>query len=219
MRIEMVAVGQPHVAPWRGRDVRTSIFKSPVEGRRTVRRHNVDGDRQSDRSVHGGEYKAVYTYAAEHYDWWAGALGQELEPANFGENLTIREFDETDVSIGDLFRMGEAELEAAAPRLPCSKLGLRFGDPGMVKEFAEAGRWGIYFRVVTEGAVGAGDAVERIHVDPAGVRVYEIARVSLWDRDDRETIERLAAHARLDPSWRRHFAGKLASSALDRSTR
>jgi MOSC domain-containing protein YiiM len=211
MKIETVAVGQPRVVPWLGRDVRTSIFKSPVEGRVRAVRHNLEGDRQSDRSVHGGEYKAVYAYSAEHYDWWKVALGRELEPANFGENLTIRDFDEADVSIGDVFRIGTTELEAAAPRLPCYKLGLRFGDPGMVKTFAEAGRWGIYFRVVNGGVMAAGDAVERIHADPDGVLVYDIARVCFQDRDDRETMERLAKHARLDPSWRRHFAGKLAS--------
>jgi MOSC domain-containing protein YiiM len=176
-------------------------------------RHNLEGDRQSDASVHGGEYKAVYAYSAENYDWWKVALGRELEPANFGENLTIRGFDEADVSIGDVFRMGDAELEATAPRLPCFKLGLRFGDPGMVKTFAEAGRWGIYFRVVTGGGVAAGDGVERIHADPDGVLVYDIARVYIQDHDDRETMERLASHPRLDPSWRRHFAEKLGSRA------
>jgi MOSC domain-containing protein YiiM len=219
MRIETVAVGQPRVVPWRGRDVRTSIFKSPVAGRVRVVRHNVEGDRQSDRSVHGGEYKAVYTYSAEHYDWWKAELGRELEPANFGENLTISGFDESAVSIGDVFRIGDAELEAAAPRLPCFKLGLRYADPDMVKVFAEAGRWGIYFRVVTEGVLAAGDEVERIHVDPAGVRVYDIARVYVQDRDDRDTIQRLAGHARLDPSWRRHFAEKLAPKAPGASVR
>lgn len=213
MRIETVAVGQPRVVPWQGRDVRTSIFKSPVSGRIAVRRHNLEGDAQSDLKVHGGEYKAVYGYSTESYSWWKGALGRDLEPANFGENLTIFDFDESAVSIGDVFRIGDAELEAAAPRLPCFKLGLRFGDPGMVKAFAEAGRWGVYFRVVREGVVGRGDPVERIHADPAGLRVYDIARVYVQDRDDRATMERLAAHARLDPSWRRHFAGKLDSSA------
>jgi MOSC domain-containing protein YiiM len=213
IEIETVAVGQPRVVPWRGREVPTSIFKSPVEGRVPVRRNNLEGDRQSDRAVHGGEYKAVYAYAADHYAWWKEALGRELEPASFGENLTIRGLDEERVSIGDVFRMGSAELEAAGPRLPCYKLGLRFGDPGMVKKFAEAGRWGIYFRVMSGGAVAAGDEVERIHADPGRVRVYDVARVYVQDRGDRATIERLAGHARLDPSWRRHFAEKLESLA------
>jgi MOSC domain-containing protein YiiM len=209
MRIETVAVGAPRVVRWRGREVRTSIFKSPVSGAVWLRRHSLDGDRQSDRRVHGGEYKAVYAYAAGHYDWWTKALGQDLELANFGENLTIRDFDDGAVSIGDVFRLGDAELEAIAPRLPCYKLGIRFGDPRMVHAFAEARRWGIYFRVVREGALRAGDTVERIHSDPGAVPVSEIARVSLFDRDDFAAIDRLARHDRLDPSWRQHFAEKL----------
>jgi MOSC domain-containing protein YiiM len=213
MRIETVAVGEPRVLPWMGRDVRTSIFKSPVAGPVRVVRDNLEGDRQSDRGVHGGEYKAVYAYSADHYSWWKEALGRELEPANFGENLTIAGFDESLVSIGDVFRAGDAELEAAAPRLPCFKLGLRFGDPHVVQRFTEAGRWGIYFRIVREGTLAKSDRVERIHSDPAGVRVYDIARVYVQDRDDRETIEQLAAHERLDPSWRSHFAEKLRGPA------
>jgi MOSC domain-containing protein YiiM len=213
MRIETVAVGEPRVVPWLGREVRTSIFKSPVAGRVAVRRHNLEGDRQSDPTVHGGEFKAVYAYPAENYDWWERELGRKLEPANFGENLTIRDFDEAAVSIGDVFRVGDAELEAATPRLPCFKLGIRFGDPHMVQKFAEARRFGIYFRVVKEGALSAGDALERIHADPRGLPVPEIARVYFSRRGSGEAMERLAHHERLDPAWRRWFAEKLASPA------
>ncbi|MDQ5857487.1 MAG: MOSC domain-containing protein [Acidobacteriota bacterium] len=209
MRVETVAVGGPRAISWNGREVLTSIFKSPVAGPVAVRRHNLEGDRQSDPSVHGGEYKAVYAYAAEHYDWWKSALGRELEPANFGENLTIREFDDGRVAIGDVFRVGSAALEAVAPRLPCSKLGLRFGDVAMVKTFAQARRWGIYFRVVEEGSVCAGDPVERIHSDPERLTVYDLARVFLFDRGDRETIRRLAGHERIDPETRRELAERL----------
>lgn len=197
--------------------MRTSIFKSPVEGPVRVVRHNLEGDWQADLKVHGGEFKAVYAYSVENYDWWRDALGRELEPANFGENLTIRDFDESAVAIGDVFRAGDAELEAVGPRLPCFKLGLRFGDPHMVQKFAEAGRWGIYFRVVKEGVLSSGDAMEQIHADPVRLPVYEIARV-YFDRENRKaiennkTIERLAGHERLEPSWRAHFAEKLRPS-------
>jgi MOSC domain-containing protein YiiM len=211
MRIETVAVGGPRVVPWQGREVRTSIFKAPVAGRIAVRRHNLEGDRQSDPTVHGGEFKAVYAYSAESYGWWERELGRKLEPANFGENLTIRDFDEAAVSIGDVFRVGDAELEAATPRLPCFKLGLRFGDPHMVQRFAQARRFGIYFRVVKEGALSAGDALERIHADPRGLPVPEIARVYFSRRESGEAMGRLAHHERLDPAWRRWFAEKLAS--------
>jgi MOSC domain-containing protein YiiM len=211
MTIETVSVGGPRVVRWQGRDVRTSIFKTPVAGRVMVRRHNVDGDRQSDPTVHGGEYKAVYAYAAEDYGWWRRALGRDLEPANFGENLGVRGLSGCDVHIGDVFRAGEAELEATEPRLPCYKLGLRFGDPQMVKTFADARRWGVYFRVVKEGAVAAGDSFEKIREDPARIPVADVARVFVFDRSDTATIGRLAAHERLDPAWREHFVERLRS--------
>ena len=213
MRVEAISVGRPRVVPFRGRNVRTSIFKTPVDGPVRIVRHNVQGDRQSDRRVHGGEYKAVYAYSAENYEFWTEALGRELPPASFGENLTISNFDEASVSIGDVFRIGDTELEAAAPRLPCYKLGVRFGDPLVVKKFADAARWGIYFRVAKEGSAAAGDEVERIYTHPAGVRVSDIARVYMTDHDDRETIERLVRHERLDPSWRDHFAEKLGGAS------
>jgi MOSC domain-containing protein YiiM len=210
--IEAVSVGTPRVVRLRDREVLTSIFKTPVAGPVAVRRHNLDGDRQSDPSVHGGEYKAVYAYAAEDYDWWSKTLGGDLEAANFGENLTVRGLSEMDVRVGDVFRVGSAELEATEPRLPCYKLGIRFGNPGMVKAFADARRWGIYFRVVTEGALSAGDSFVRVHEDPAAIPVSEIARVFLFDRADSETIGRLASHDRLDPSWRRSFVERLEGS-------
>lgn len=205
MIIETIAVGRPRTVFWKDEEVVTSIFKSPVDGPVMVRRHNLDGDRQSDTRVHGGEYKAVYAYAAEHYEWWKMDLARDLERANFGENLTIRGLDEPSVCIGDVFRAGESELEAAAPRLPCYKLGIRFGDAGMVKRFAKAGRWGVYFRVRREGPISVGDSVERIAFDTARVPVYEIARIYMSDRGDRTGARRLAEHERLDPSWRSFF--------------
>ncbi|NIR44914.1 MAG: MOSC domain-containing protein, partial [Gemmatimonadetes bacterium] len=197
MKVETIAVGGPRVVEWKGDEVLTSIFKTPVRGPVRAVKHNLEGDRQSDLAVHGGEYKAVYAYAAEHYPWWERRLGRGLEPANFGENLTISGFVEPDVCIGDLFRIGSAELEAAIPRLPCYKLAIRFGDPAMVKTFTQARRWGIYFRVAAEGEISQGDRVELAEPHPAGVPVYEVARVYAFDRDDEKTIRRLAAHERL----------------------
>lgn len=210
MRVETIAVGGPRTVIWNGKEVVTSIFKTPVPGPVWARRHNLDGDRQSDLQVHGGEFKAVYAYAAEHYDWWRARLGRELEAASFGENLTVRALDEPAVCIGDVVRIGDAELEATEPRLPCFKLGLRLGDPGMVKAFSDARRWGLYFRVAQEGRIAVGDDVAVVRRDPSRLPVYEIARVYVFDRDDRETMGRLAAHERLAPGWREWFRRWLA---------
>ncbi len=212
MRIATIAVGGPRTVFWKGEEVVTSIFKTPVPGPVMVRRHNLEGDQQSDLRVHGGESKAVYAYAAEHYDWWRARLGRELEPASFGENLTIHELDEPSLCIGDVVRIGDAELEASLPRLPCFKLGIRFGDAGMVKAFTESGRWGIYFRIAQEGRIAAGDTVTIVRQDPARLPVYEIARVYVSDRDDTETMQRLAAHERLDPGWREWLWKRLAGA-------
>jgi MOSC domain-containing protein YiiM len=212
MSIATIAVGGPRTIFWNGEEVVTSIFKTPVPGPVRARRHNLEGDRQSDLRVHGGEFKAVYAYAAEHYHWWRTRLGRELEPANFGENLTIREFDEPGLCIGDIIRIGDAELEATQPRLPCFKLGIRFGNPGMVKAFANSRRWGIYFRVAQEGQIAVGDTVTIVRRDPVRLPVYEIARVYMFDRDDAATMRRLATHERLDPGWRAWLRRRLAGA-------
>jgi MOSC domain-containing protein YiiM len=210
--VESIAVGEPRRIRWRGEEILTSIFKAPVTGPVIARRHNLDGDRQADLTVHGGEHKAVYTYAAEHYDWWRDRLGRELAPAQFGENLTVRGLDEQRVGIGDVFRVGEAELEATQPRLPCYKLGVRFGDPAIVKAFARSRRWGIYFRVVREGPIAAGDRVIPLERHPAGIPVYDLARVYVFDRGDRETMARLASHDRLEPGWRAWLEKRLPAA-------
>src|SRR3954471_9195861 len=157
-RLVSVNVGQPRqVAVRRGRPLMSAIWKAPVEGRVRVANHHVDGDRQADLRGHGGPDKAVYAYAAEDTAWWEPPLGRALEPGAFGENLTVEGLDVTGARIGERGRVGAAELEVSQPRLPCAKLGLRFGDGTMVKRFAEAGRPGAYFRVVVEGEIGAGD--------------------------------------------------------------
>lgn len=180
-----------------------------------ARRHNLDGDRQSDPAVHGGEFKAVYAYVAEHYAWWRQTLGRDIEPPGFGENLTVRGLGEHAVNVGDVFRAGEAELEATEPRLPCFKLGIRLGDPRLVKTFAQSGRFGTYFRVVKEGALAAGDEIELVRADPERIPVSAIARVYLFDRGDTEAMRRFAAHERLDPSWRDWFKRALAGEVRE----
>ncbi len=209
MKIESICVGLPQTVQSNGHEVLTSIFKKPVSGPVFVRRHNIEGDRQSDLEVHGGEFKAVYAYSAENYDYWRAALGRELEPSNFGENLLIRNFDEPTICIGDRFQLGDAELEAVQPRLPCYKLGVRFGDPAMIKKFTAAGRWGIYFRVEREGQFRLGDSLQLVHRDPERIPVYEVARVFVSNRNDVSAIRRLAAHQRLAPGWREWFQEKL----------
>jgi len=212
MRVVSVNVGLPRTVRWKGRDVTTGIFKDPVEGRVPLRRLNLDGDRQADLSVHGGAAKAVYAYPLEHYGFWREELEEELPAGAFGENLTVEGLPlEGEAAVGDRFRVGTAELVVTQPRLPCYKLGLRFGREDMVKRFLASGRTGFYLAVAVEGDVGAGDLFVTIARDPARIPVAEITRVYASDRDDRATIERLVALAALPDDWRGFFENQLAA--------
>jgi MOSC domain-containing protein YiiM len=158
--VESVNVGAPRAVQVDGRTVWTAIWKSPVEGPVPLRGVNLRGDDQADRTVHGGPDKAVYAYGAEDTEWWEAQLGTSLGPGAFGENLTVRGIPVSEAVIGERWAVGTTLLEVAQPRLPCFKLGLRMGDPKFLKRFADAARPGAYLRVIREGDIGAGDAIE-----------------------------------------------------------
>jgi MOSC domain-containing protein YiiM len=210
MKLVSVNVSLGRTARWQGREVETGIFKEPVAGPVRVGRENLDGDRQSDLSVHGGEHKAVYAYAAEHYEWWKTELGRALPFGAFGENLTIAGFPEEEVCVGDRLRIGGAVvLEAAQPRFPCFKLALRFDDARIVERFLKSGRWGVYLRVVEEGLLRAGDAVVWERRDPARFPVPEILRLSLAETKAPSDLRRALAAEALPPEWREKFSALL----------
>ena len=218
MHIVSVNVGAPRAVDSRGGSVSTAIFKESVVGRVGVRRLNLDGDRQADLTVHGGADKAVYAYPAEHYTYWQAELGRELPWASFGENLTVEGLPlESELCIGDRIRAGTAELAVTQPRLPCFKLGIRFGDQHMVKRFLAAGRTGYYLRVLTEGEVEAGDELALLARHPAGVPVSEITRVYAHDRGDTEAVRRLLAVEALPEDWRPFLAKLLAGAEHEAS--
>jgi MOSC domain-containing protein YiiM len=184
-RLLSVNVGRPEpIATLRGRALLSAIGKAPVEGRVRVAGVNVEGDDQADRRVHGGPDKAVYAYASDDTMWWEHVLGRELGPGAFGENLTVEGVDVSGALIGERWRIGDdVELEVSQPRLPCAKLGLRFGDPGMVRRFARAQRPGAYLRIVEEGEIGAGDPIE-VHDRPEhDITVALVSRAILLDED------------------------------------
>ncbi len=183
-RVLSVNVGTPRLIEWLGRVEATSIWKSPVDGRVTVRGVNSEGDDQADRRVHGGPDKAIYSYAREDEDWWAEQIGRPLEAGTFGENLTLQGMDVTGAVVGERWEIGGTVLEVAQPRMPCWKLGARMGDPGFPDVFSDAGRPGAYLRIILEGDVGAGDAVRVIHRPSHGVTVGEVARIYHSARDE-----------------------------------
>jgi MOSC domain-containing protein YiiM len=181
-RILSVNVGTPkQVGVRRGRPQMSAIFKAPVDGRVRVEGVNVAGDDQADRRAHGGPDKAVYSYASEDAAWWAAELEREVGHGMFGENLTLVGVDVTGAVVGERWRAGTVELEVAQPRLPCFKLGIRFGDPRMVKRFADASRPGAYLRIVTQGELGAGDELTVASRPEHGVTVADVSRAVFHD--------------------------------------
>jgi MOSC domain-containing protein YiiM len=206
MKLVSVNVGLPREVAWEGKTVTTGIFKSPVAGRVALRTLNLAGDGQADLSVHGGPDKAVYAYPAEHYDWWRGELPDvDLPWGSFGENLTTTGVLE-DVPIGARFLIGSAVLMVTQPRLPCYKLGIKFGRADVIQRFAQSRRIGFYLAVVQEGEVGAGDAIEPLGADGSDVTVADLARVYFQDRTDLETMRRALRVAALPEPWRNRFA-------------
>jgi len=210
MRVVSVNVGLPRGVAWRGKTVTTAIFKEPVAGRVALRSLNLDGDRQADLTVHGGREKAVYAYPVEHYRYWRTELADAAFPYGaFGENLTTEGLREHAVHVGDRFRVGSAELLLTQPRLPCYKLGIRFGRADMVKRFLASGRTGFYFAVLREGEVGAGDVIQLLARDELGVSIAEVTRLYLGEHPDHEALRRAIRVAALPASWRAHFLERL----------
>ena len=206
-RIVSVNVGKPQqISVRRGRPMMSAIVKDPVEGPVRVEGVNLAGDDQADRRVHGGPDKAVYAYAREDSDWWAAELHREISDGMFGENLTTLGLDVSGAVIGERWRVGTVVLEVCQPRLPCSKLGLRFGDLKMVKRFGEASRPGAYLRIVTEGELRKGDEVTVLSRPEHGITVANVADAVLVD-------DSLMAHVATAPELAQDLAEQLRAQA------
>ena len=213
MKIVSLNVGRPRLVVWDGQSVSTGIYKTPVEGRVMLRTLNLDGDRQADLTVHGGPSKAAYAYPSEHYGYWRDELpDMELPWGMFGENFTTEGLDESNVNIGDRFRVGAAEVVVTQPRMPCYKLGIKFARTDILKRFLASGRTGFYFSVEREGEVGAGDEVELLGRDKNNVKVADITRLYSRDRDDFDTMRRAIEVEALPESWRQHFRQQLSKA-------
>jgi MOSC domain-containing protein YiiM len=209
MKLVSVNTGTPQVVPWHERKVTTAIYKQPVEGRVMVRKLNVDGDRQADLTVHGGEYKAVYAYPLEHYEYWKTELsGRELPFGMFGENFTTEGMLEDTTHLGDRFAVGTAEVIVTQPRRPCYKLGVKFESDDMVKRFRKSGRTGFYLAVTREGEVGVGDEIRLVARDENAVSVADINRLYVakkYASEDVTLAQRALRVAALPEAWKEYF--------------
>ena len=214
MKLLALSVGKPQDVQWLGRSVRTSIFKTPVSRRVHVTRSNIEGDQQSDLSVHGGPEKAVYAYPVEHYAFWRRELSSaDLPWGAFGENFTTEELLEDEVWIGDRYRVGTAELVVTQPRMPCYKLEVRLGQ-GMVKRFLESRRSGFYLAVEREGEVGAGDAIERLARNETRLTIADVVTLYATDSANQPLLESASAHPSLPAAWREYFRKRLGTPGI-----
>ena len=205
-----INVGRPRIVMRDGEPVSTAIFKTPVTGRVKLQTLNLEGDRQADLSVHGGPTKAVYVYPVEHYDYWRGELpGMDLPWGMFGENFTTRGLNESEINIGDTFQIGSSIVSVTEPRMPCYKLGIRFGRADILKRFLASERTGFYLSVIQEGEVGTGDCIELIEQAKDSVTVSDITRLYGRDKNNRELLVRATQVAALPESWREYFQRRL----------
>jgi MOSC domain-containing protein YiiM len=211
MKIISLNVGLPRRVMHHDREIVTSIFKSPVPGPIMLRRLNLDGDRQSDLNVHGGKNKAVYAYPSEHYDYWREQLPEtDLVWGNFGENLTTEGLCEPEACIGDVYRLGTAAVKVTQPRMPCYKLGIRFGRDDMVKRFLASGHSGVYFSVVEEGFVDVGEVIEKLSSAPDGISISDVNRAHAYSRDNLELVRRIVKAQILPRALHQDFVDELA---------
>jgi MOSC domain-containing protein YiiM len=213
MKLLSVNVSLPIGVPHGRKTVSTGIFKEPVAGRIMLRKTNLDGDRQADLENHGGVDRAAYAYTIENYDHWRRELDrEEFAFGQFGENFTVEGMMEDGIHIGDVFRVGDALVEVSQPRPPCFKLGIKMDRPSFPKTFLASGRVGFYLRVLEEGEVGAGDAFERVEIDPERVTVREMSRLLFFEPESLEGAKRALRVRALSPGWRSSFRERLTKA-------
>jgi ferredoxin-NADP reductase/MOSC domain-containing protein YiiM len=205
-RLLSVNVGMPQDVAWQGRTVRTAVWKRPVQGRRLVRRLNIDGDGQGDLAGHGGEHRAVFVYQIESYRYWQEQLGRtDFEYGQFGENLTVSGLADDQVCIGDQYRIGEAVFEVTQPRVTCYRVGIRMNDARMPAMLVSHHRPGFYFRVLQEGTVQAGDDIIRIATGPEAMTVAEVDALLYLPGHPRQGVLTALRIPALPEGWKASF--------------
>ena len=209
-RLLSVNVGLPREILWRGRTVRTAIWKDPVQGKRMVRRLNIEGDAQADLEAHGGEHRAVFVYQMDSYRYWEDKLHRtDFTFGQFGENFTVEGLPDAEVCIGDQYRIGGALFEVTQPRVTCYRIAIRMDEPQMAALLVEHGRPGFYFRVLQEGEVEAGDEIVKVRSGPESMSIVEIDRLLYRPGHPRQKLEQALRIPALSAGWRSSFQALL----------
>lgn len=211
MKLISVNVGLAREIEYAGKKEMTGIYKNPVPGPVMLRQLSLDGDQQVDLKNHGGVGRAVYMYPYEHYEYWSAELNRDdLTYGIFGENLTTLGLLETEVRIGDRYRVGEAEIVITQPRMPCYKLGVRMGDERIIKRMTASRKHGFYGGVVSMGQVRPGDPISLVWQDPLGLTVDDVVRIHTVDTGDVETLRKAVSSKALAEEYRQRYRKQLA---------
>jgi ferredoxin-NADP reductase/MOSC domain-containing protein YiiM len=214
VRLLSVNVGHPREIAWRGKTVYTSVWKAPVQGRRLVRRLNVDGDAQGDLHGHGGEQRAILVYQMDSYRYWERELKRsDFTFGQFGENFTVEGLADSEVCVGDRYRIGGALFEVTQPRVTYYRVGIRMDEPRMPALLVAHQRPGFYFRVLGEGEVGAGDEIVRVAQGPERMTVTTINALLYLPGPAKGDIERALRIPALSPGWKSSFEALLRQTA------
>jgi len=212
LSISSINIGTPRDVTYaEGHKIKTSLKRSPVTEKVFLDLLGFEGDQVADPINHGGRDKAVCGYPANHYSFWEEELSREMSSASFGENLTIEGLTEDHIHIGDIFRIGDAELQCTQPRQPCHKLTKIFGFPKLASRIQSLGYCGYYFRVLKQGWLQTGMSIERIHSDEEKISVRDAHYLMYRDKTKYEAIEELMAHPALSESWKEAFGKRLAN--------
>ena len=206
MKLLSVNVSLPREVPYKGKTVKTGIFKEAAQGRVKLGGLNLEGDGQADLVGHGGIYKAVHVYSIENYDYWKRELGRDdFSYGQFGENFTVEGMPDDKVNVGDVFRVGTALVEVTQPRVPCFKLAMKMEMPNFLKVLMPSERVGFYLRVLEEGEVGAGDVLERVKVGPEQMSVREMFHLLYFAKQKPEGARKALRIPAVSPGWRGSF--------------
>src|ERR1700691_5237277 len=218
-RLLSVNVGLPRDVTWNGKTVRTAVWKSPVTGRRMVRKLDIDGDAQADLAGHGGEQRAVFVYQMDSYHYWESFLGRkDFIFGQFGENFTVEGLPDNEVCIGDRYRIGGAEFEVTQPRVTCYRVGIRMNEPRMPALLVAHHRPGFYFRVLQEGEIGAGDDIVKIADGPERMSVADVDALLYLPGQSREQLQRVLQIPALSQGWQSSFQAMLEQDLSSKTT-
>ncbi len=218
-RLLSVNVGLPRDVTWNGKTVRTSVWKSPVNGRRMVRKLDIDGDAQADLAGHGGEHRAVFVYQMDSYRYWERFLGRnDFTFGQFGENFTVEGLPDNEVCIGDRYRIGSAEFEVTQPRVTCYRVGIRMNEPRMPALLVAHHRPGFYFRVLQEGEVGTGDDIAKITDGPERISVADVDALLYLPGHSSEQLQRALQIPALSKGWQSSFQAMLQQDLSSKTT-